>query len=67
MISLDISGLYLGLQLAPFFCEQFFAYARSDFLCSLKERMRIYVLTDGYLRYFPGRYSFGFKMHEAQK
>lgn len=23
MISLDISGLYLGLQLAPFFCEQF--------------------------------------------
>ena len=45
-------------------------YARSDFLCSLKERMRICVLTDGYLRFFPGylrAYNFGFKMHEVQK
>ena len=65
-----------GSSISTFFLRAVFAYARSDFLCSLKERMRIYVLTDGnllffpgYLRYFLGRYaySFGFKMHEVQK
>ena len=65
-----------GSSISTFFLRAVFAYARSDILCSLKERMRTYVLTDGnlrffpgYLRYFPGRYaySFGFKMHEVQK